>query len=120
MAAGDRIMEKSQETYTQGSYTSVLNKGTSKPPNFGWRRLTTSVSVIIWNMQDRMCQKGHPENSDEMRNLYSEVLQADRELKQLIDEMPRFFKPGNGVVSELPTYITQISSVLSLSYAHKV
>ncbi|KAJ5110658.1 C6 transcription factor [Penicillium argentinense] len=119
MATEDHIMEKSQETYTQGSYTSVLNKGTTKSPNLGWQRLTTSVSVIIWKMQDRTCQKLHPENSDKMGNLYSEVLQADRELKQLIDKMPRFFKPGNEVVSELPTYITQISSVLSLSYAHK-
>lgn len=63
---------------------------------------------------------GNYEDSDSLRNLYSEVLQADHELKQLVDEMPRFFKPGKHLISEIPVYMPQQSSVISLSSAHKV
>ncbi|CAI7589308.1 unnamed protein product [Penicillium pancosmium] len=101
------IVEQNKDHYTQGSYTSVLNKG----------------SVIIWKLQDRMCmgtKSGSGHSSDDLRNLYSEVLQADRELKQLVEEMPRFFRLKENYDDETPRNIIQQTRILSISIAHKI
>ncbi|KAJ5297041.1 Molybdopterin synthase catalytic subunit [Penicillium atrosanguineum] len=75
MVVDGEVIQHDQDQYTQGSYTSVLN----------------NVAVIIWKMEDRMCQKrAEEETESSMRDLYSEVLQADREMKQLIAGLPLF------------------------------
>lgn len=70
-----------------------------------------------------MCQRTKPgdgRNSDDLRNLYSEVLQADRELKQLVDGMPCFFRSKENHSGETPTNMVQQGRILSISIAHKV
>lgn len=54
-----------------------------------------TVSVPIWKTQDRMCRVGHPDQSqDGIRRLYDEVISADSELKQIMQNIPTFFS-GN-------------------------
>lgn len=65
-------------------------------------------------------KSGSGHSSDDLRNLYSEVLQADRELKQLVEEMPRFFRLKENYDDETPRNIIQQTRILSISIAHKV
>ncbi|KAJ5975113.1 C6 transcription factor [Penicillium waksmanii] len=70
-----------------------------------------------------MCKQtksGSGHSGDDLRNLYSEVLQSDRELKQLVDGMPRFFRLKENLDGETPRNIVQQNRVLSISIAHKV
>lgn len=121
------IVEQSEENYTQGSYTSVLNKGiVKKGISEHMANIFCSLgSVIIWKLQDRICQRtksGSGHNIDVLRNLYSEVLQADRELKQLVGGMPDFYRLKEDHDGETTTniMIVQQKCVLSISIAHKV
>ncbi|KAL2823905.1 putative C6 transcription factor [Aspergillus cavernicola] len=98
------IIDHDHEHYTQGSYTMVLNH----------------VTVLIWRTQDRMCQQGHPDGvEDGLRKLYSEVIKADRELRQLMDKMPSFFRTAPEAPTMLPAHVRYQREVLSLALAHK-
>ncbi|QGA19014.1 hypothetical protein EYB26_006699 [Talaromyces marneffei] len=103
MFSSNAVIDHDQEHYTQGSYTMVLNH----------------VAVLIWKTQDQLCQQGHP-NAVEggLHKLYGEVIQSDREMRELMDKMPSFFRNASRD-HELPTHIRQQREVLSLSYAHK-
>lgn len=82
-----------------------------------------TAAVIIWGLQDRMCRQSNKHDSDDgrdRRSLYKEVLRADAELKQLVEEMPQFFKSDKHENSGIPEYIFQQGSILLLSIAHKV
>ena len=83
--------------------------------------LTLSVSVVIWKMQDKICQHKSPSDSEEnLHKLYSEVIEADRELRAIMSKMPAFLKGDGDSSSELPPHIEQQRAVLSLGLAHKV
>ncbi|KAL3493328.1 hypothetical protein BJX62DRAFT_223981 [Aspergillus germanicus] len=106
------VVDHEQEHYTQGSYTMVLNH----------------VAVLIWKTQDKLCQQGHPDSVDDgLRRLYSEVIQADRELRELMEKMPSFFRNDLSALSEYqhpnqhqhPAHIRHQHKVLSLALAHK-
>lgn len=72
-------------------------------------------------MEDRMCQKRTQEETENsIRELYSEVLQADHEMKQLITELPAFFRSEAVYTERAPENISQQRAVLFLSFAHKV
>lgn len=71
-------------------------------------------------MEDRMCQKRGEEPEASMLDLYSEVLHADREMKQLIAGLPGFFRSGAAATPGTPPHITHQRAVLFLSFAHKV
>jgi hypothetical protein len=79
-----------------------------------------TVAALIWKTQDRMCQQGHP-NAVEggLHKLYSEVIQSDREMRELMDKIPVFFKNESGG-RELPAHVRRQREVLSISFAHKV
>lgn len=77
--------------------------------------------MIIWEMEDRMCQKrAQEETAITMRDLYSDVLQADRQMKQLIAGTPAFFRSDAIASAGAPAHIFQQRAVLLLSFAHKV
>lgn len=68
-----------------------------------------------------MCQKRtEEETGSSMRDLYSEVLQADREMKQLIAGLPEFFGLEAVYAPGTPAHVSQQRTVLFLSFAHKV
>lgn len=72
-------------------------------------------------MQDRICQHKSPSDSEEsLHRLYSEVIEADRELRVMMSKMPAFLKSNGDGSSGLPTHIEQQRAVLSLGLAHKV
>lgn len=79
-----------------------------------------AVAVLIWKTQDRMCQQGHP-NAVEggLHKLYAEVIQSDREMRELMDKMPTFFRNASRD-DKLPAHVRHQREVLSLSFAHKV
>ncbi|KAL4971698.1 hypothetical protein BDW66DRAFT_164909 [Aspergillus desertorum] len=104
MFSAEKIIDHHQEHYTQGSYTMVLNH----------------VAVLIWKTQDKMCQQGHPnEVEDGLRKLYSEIILADRELRELMDKMPSFYRDTSDDASGHPARIRHQHKVLSLALAHK-
>ncbi|KAL4889433.1 putative C6 transcription factor [Aspergillus ambiguus] len=104
MFESNQIIEHGQEHYTQGSYTTVLNH----------------VAILIWRTQDKMCQQGHPNQvEDGLRKLYSEVIQADRDLRELMERMPSFFQMNSNPVTGLPAHVKYQREVLSLGLAHK-
>jgi hypothetical protein len=102
MVSSNAVIDHDQEHYTQGSYTMVLNNG-----KFTHRCIIKgiftnilkfiAVVVLIWKTQDRLCQQGQP-NAVEggLHRLYAEVIQADRELRELMDKMPAFFRNASG------------------------
>ncbi|KAJ5697481.1 C6 transcription factor [Penicillium malachiteum] len=56
-------------------------------------------SLLLWDLQDRTCQHKNSNNSeDSIRNLFSEVLKADRELRRLINDMPGHGKPQSEIL----------------------
>jgi len=68
-----------------------------------------------------MCQQGHPNGvEDGLRKLYSEVIQADRELRELMDKMPSFYRNTPDVPTGHPAHVQHQDKVLSLALAHKV
>lgn len=68
-----------------------------------------------------MCKIGHPlETRDGLRKLYDVVLQADSELKKLMNEIPAFFHITTANSNELPVHVQNQSRVLLLTLAHKV
>ncbi|PYI12916.1 hypothetical protein BO99DRAFT_486158 [Aspergillus violaceofuscus CBS 115571] len=98
------IIEHDQEHFTQGSYTMVLNH----------------VAVLIWKTQDKMCQQGHPNKVDDgLRKLYTEVIQADRDLRELMNKMPSFFRGPTTSSSMQEVHIKFQREVLFLALAHK-
>ncbi|KAL2832317.1 putative C6 transcription factor [Aspergillus pseudoustus] len=104
MFSTEAIIHHEQEHYTQGSYTMVLN----------------DVAVLIWKTQDKMCQQGHPNGvEDGLRKLYSEVLQADRELRELMNKMPSFYRNTPDAQTGHPAHVQHQGKVLSLALAHK-
>jgi hypothetical protein len=79
------------------------------------------VAVLIWRTQDRMCQQGHPNQvEDGLRKLYAEVIQADHDLRDIMERMPSFFKMSSESTIGLPMHIKCQREVLSLALAHKV
>lgn len=77
--------------------------------------------MIIWKLQDRTCQQKIPrESREDFTNLYLETLQADRELKELIQMLPTFFRYESADLGDLPVYIKQQRAVLNLGLTHKV
>ncbi|KAL4881910.1 hypothetical protein BJY04DRAFT_217976 [Aspergillus karnatakaensis] len=95
MFSAETIIDHEQEHYTQGSYTTVLN-------------------------HDKMCQQGHLNGvEDGLRKLYSEVLQADRELRELMDKMPTFYRSTPATPTGHPAHVQHQTQVLSLALAHK-
>lgn len=79
--------------------------------------------MIIWDLQDKMCRRlDEKDDRDEndRKRLYAEVLRADGELKNLVEEMPTFFKSNGHKTSGIPGYILQQRTILLLSIAHKV
>ncbi|KAE8377608.1 hypothetical protein BDV26DRAFT_304886 [Aspergillus bertholletiae] len=98
------VVDCNDDTYTQGSYTAVLNH----------------VSVLIWKMQDRMLTLGHPgQSQDGLVKLYEEVIHADSELKKIMKHMPRFYREDGVVDSQLPPHIAQQRQAAMMSMAHK-
>lgn len=72
-------------------------------------------------MQNRICQhEGTCESENGLRELYSEALQADREMKELIRKMPAFLRDERGYHGNMPAYIKQQRAILNLGFAHKV
>lgn len=72
-------------------------------------------------MQNRICQhEGASESEEGLRELYSEALQADREMKELIRKMPAFLRDEHEDHENMPVYIKQQRAVLNLGFAHKV
>ena len=78
------------------------------------------VAVLIWKAQDKMCRRGHPYAvEDGLRKLYSEVLSADQELRQLLDNMPKFFT-SEASDMEFPVRLRYQQATIALTMAHKV
>lgn len=67
-----------------------------------------------------MCQKRGEEIEASMLDLYAEVLQADREMKELIVGLPEFFQSKTTDARGASPHISQQRAVLFLSFAHKV
>ncbi|KAL2816736.1 putative C6 transcription factor [Aspergillus granulosus] len=98
------VIDHEQEHYTQGSYAMVLNQ----------------VAVLIWKTQDQMCRQGHPNGvEDGLRKLYSEVIQADRELRELMNKMPSFYQSMPDAHTGHPAHVRHQHEVLLLALAHK-
>lgn len=55
-----------------------------------------------------------------MLSMYSDVVQEDRGMKQLIARMPALSKSDAVYSAETPAHTIQQRAVLSLSFAHKV
>ena len=55
-----------------------------------------------------------------MRDLYSEVLRADREMKQLIAGLPEFFGFEAVYTPMTPAHKSQQRAAFFLAFAHKV
>ncbi|KAJ5419427.1 C6 transcription factor [Penicillium crustosum] len=101
----DGVVECGIDTYTQGSYTAVLNE----------------VAVLLWRTQDRLCLLGHPDREpDGERRLYEEIIIADTELRKIISRMPIFFREKVSQDKTLPAHIVQQREVTQLSLSHKV
>ena len=67
-----------------------------------------------------MLRLGHPDKSqDGLRKLYDEVISADSELKQMMQNLPMFFRPNSHEQNEVRS-LEQQKSVLQLALAHKV
>ncbi|KAL4951718.1 hypothetical protein BDW69DRAFT_201270 [Aspergillus filifer] len=108
MFNADGVVDHEQEHYTQGSYNTVLSH----------------VAVLIWKTQDKMCQLGHPNGVDDgLRKLYSEVIRADQELRELMEKMPTFFRTDYHTSTvhqnQHPAHIRHQHRILSLALAHK-
>ena len=72
-------------------------------------------------MQNQICQReGACESEHGLRELYSEALQADREMKELIRKMPAFLRDDHEDHENKPVYIKQQRAILNLGFAHKV
>ncbi|KAE8151317.1 hypothetical protein BDV25DRAFT_152784 [Aspergillus avenaceus] len=98
-----RIVEHDVDTYTQGSYTSILNQ----------------ISVLLWKTQDAMCAQGHPSQTpDGVKRLYEKVIQADTELRSIMKKVPVFFR-SDQLDHTLPPHILQQRKVTLLSLSHK-
>jgi hypothetical protein len=68
-----------------------------------------------------MCQQGHPNQvEDGLRKLYAEVIQADHDLRDIMERMPGFFKMSSESTTDVPVHIKYQREVLSLALAHKV
>ncbi|KAJ5279600.1 C6 transcription factor [Penicillium angulare] len=101
MVGQGEVIDRGSELYTHGSYTSVLNH--------------------MWKLQDRMCRHESPnENEESLRRLYSEVLQADQELRMLISKLPSFLKDETVPPQSFSVQIEQQTGLLYLGIAHKV
>ncbi|KAL6240230.1 hypothetical protein RBB50_012877 [Rhinocladiella similis] len=104
MVQSGGILEQDKDTYTECSYTSVLNK----------------VSVLVWKTQDRMCSLGHPNRvQNGIRDIYGEVLLADSLLKEIIQEMPSFLREEVPSVQQDHHHVEQQRRALQLALAHK-
>lgn len=67
-----------------------------------------------------MCRVGHPDESqDGLRRLYDEVISADSELKQIMQNLPTFFR-GDCHERNEARNVEQQKCVLQLAIAHKV
>ncbi|PYH78575.1 hypothetical protein BO82DRAFT_385709 [Aspergillus uvarum CBS 121591] len=98
------VIEHDQEHFTQGSYRMVLNR----------------VAVLIWKTQDKMCQQGHPNSVDDgLRKLYTDVIQVDQDLGELMKKMPTFFRGPTTSSSMQEVHIKFQREVLFLALAHK-
>lgn len=68
-----------------------------------------------------MCQQGHPKQvEDGLRKLYAEVIQADHDLRDIMERMPSFFQMTSQLTTGSPVHIKYQREVLSLALAHKV
>lgn len=68
-----------------------------------------------------MFQQGHPNGvEDGLRKLYSVVIQADQELRDLMNKLPSFFTNASDDHTGLPAHVRQQREVLSLALAHNV
>lgn len=82
------------------------------------------MAVVILKHQDRMLAAGHPLASEHgITKLYDQVISADEQLKDAYHALPAFLKDdsvlNNGNMS-YPDHLKFQSSIVFLSYAHKV
>ncbi|CAM1508991.1 Fc.00g027300.m01.CDS01 [Cosmosporella sp. VM-42] len=105
MIADGKIVDRPRDTYTQNSYTNILNE----------------ISILVWRHQERLVSVGHPKtSSDGLRNLYEQVLRADEELRHSWRELPIFLR-DESIEFELPPYrVSHLKRIHHLSMAHKI
>lgn len=119
----DGVVECGINTYTQGSYTAVLNESEISDTNLAnyspnWKFL---VAVLLWRTQDRLYLLGHPDQvPNGERRLYEEIMTADTELRNIINRMPIFFREQEFQDEALPAHVLQQREVTYLSLSHKV
>ena len=123
MIVDGKVIHHDPDVYTEGSYINIINQS-MYPTLFTIYSTFISyrgqVAVLIWKTQDRMCRRGHPQAvEDGLRKLYTEVLNADQELRQLMDDLPRCFR-NEASDLELPPHLGQQYATLQLTLAHKV
>lgn len=117
------LVEQSKDTYTQTSYTSVLNDGMWVVlwPSRNFTHHSCTVSVLIWKTQDQMCKLGPPQEiGDGLHKLYSQVISADEELRSIMKKMPIFYREDGPPQESWPSNIQQQRHILFLALAHKV